>query len=188
MDDPAGTSDRNSQGESKGDSGGLVLLGEIVGVHGVRGLVKVRTFTEEPENLTAYGPLVDQQGRPVRLTLKGRAKGTLLAAVDGVADRTQAERLRGRELYVERAALPAAEADEDEYYHADLIGLAVDLEDGSRFGRIAAVQAFGAGDMLEVEADADRRRVFIPFTREMVPLVDVKAGRVVVAPMPGLLD
>lgn len=176
MDDPAGNASE------------LVLLGEIVGVHGVRGLVKVRAYTEVAENLTAYGPLIDQQGREVRLSLRGQAKGTLLAAVDGVGDRTQAEGLRGRKLFVPRDALPAAETEADEYYHADLIGLTVELEDGERFGRIAAVQSYGAGDVLEIAVDADGRRVLVPFTRELVPEVDLAGERVVIAPMPGLLD
>lgn len=176
MDDPAGQSTE------------LVLLGEIVGVHGVRGLVKVRTFTEVAENLTAYGPLLDQRGREIRLTLHGQAKGNLLAAVEGIGDRTQAEALRGRKLYVRREALPPAETDKDEYYHADLIGLTVELESGERFGRIASVQSYGAGDVLEIAVDADGRRVLVPFTQDMVPEVDLQGGRVTIAPMPGLLD
>ena len=165
-----------------------VLLGEIVAVHGVRGLVKVRSFTEDPESIVEYGPLFDQEGRQVPLVLRGRVKGGLLAAIEGVGDRTQAEAYRGRRLHVKRDALPPAIEENDEYYHADLIDLAVELEDGTPFGRVAAVHAFGAGDMLEIATGGNGTSVLVPFDREQVPVVDIASGRVVIAPMPGLLD
>lgn len=171
-----------------GDRDEQVLLGEIVSVHGVRGLVKVRTFTERAEDLTAYGPLFDQQGREISVTIRGQAKGALLAAVDDVRDRDRADRYRGRRLYVPRSALPPAETQDDEYYYADLIGLAVEFEDGRRFGEVIAVQAFGAGDMLEVRPDEGNHSALLPFNREIVPVVDLEAGRVVIAPLPGMLD
>mgnify|MGYP003671523511 CR=1 FL=1 len=171
-----------------GDPSELVLLGEIVAVHGVRGLVKVRAYTEDAESLTGYGPLFDQHGRPVNLSLRGRTKGGLLAAIDGVGDRTQAEAQRGRKLFVRRDALPPADVEDEEYYHADLIDLAVELDDGSHFGRITAVHTFGAGDMLEILPDGGGQTVLVPFNRDLVPVVDIAAGRVVIAPIPGLLE
>src|ERR1700746_3436241 len=124
-----------------------VLMGVITGAHGVRGLVRVKSFTAEPADLAAYGPLEDGTGeRRFALELAGSVKGVLLARVPGVADRDAAERLKGTRLYLPRAALPAPGA--EEYYHADLIALRVVLKDGSVFGAVKAVHDFGAGDSL----------------------------------------
>jgi 16S rRNA processing protein RimM len=109
----------------------------------------------------------------------------LLATIDPVNDRSQAEALRGLRLYLPRAALPAPS--EDEYYHADLIGLAAMLTDGRVIGRVRAVHDFGAGDMLEVEREVGQP-VMVPFTRAVVPVVDLAAGRLVLDPPPGLLE
>jgi 16S rRNA processing protein RimM len=161
-------------------------LGEIVGAHGVRGLVRVRPFTEEPEAITAYGALRDQRDRPIGLEPAGRVKGVVLARVEGVTDRDQAEALRGTRLYVARADLPAIE-DADTYYHADLIGLTAETPEGQALGRVTAVHDFGAGDVLEIETEpaAGRGRgdsLLVPFTREAVPEVDPSAGKLVVRP------
>jgi 16S rRNA processing protein RimM len=163
-----------------------VLMGVITGAHGVRGLVRVKSFTAEPADLAAYGPLEDGQGeRRFPLELAGAVKGVLLARVPGVADRNAAERLKGTRLYLARAALP--DPGVEEYYHADLLGLAVVLEDGSPFGTVKAVHDFGAGDSLEIER-ADGSVVLVPFTSATMPVVDIKAGRLVLAPPEGLLD
>ncbi|MQX36526.1 ribosome maturation factor RimM [Roseospira navarrensis] len=176
-----------------------VCLGVIVGPHGVRGAVRVKSFTAAPEAVAAYGPVSTGDGArswPIRVI--GTAKGVVICRLDGVADRTAAEALKGVRLHVPRAALPPPE-DEEEYYHADLVGLAVEQEDGTCLGSVRAVHDFGAGDMLEVApppqgADGDGngdgagRPLMIPFTRSAVPVVDLKAARIVVAPLPGLLD
>ena len=156
-----------------------VLLGTIVAPHGVRGLVKVRSFTDDPSDIVSYGPLQDTQGRAVGLTLRGPIKGGLLAAVAGVEDRDAAEAMRGVKLYVPREALPATD-DEEEYYYADLIGLRVETADGAALGRVKAVHDFGAGDVLEVVFEAGGSEL-LPFTRDMVPVVDLAGGRLVVA-------
>ena len=163
-----------------------VCLGEVVGAHGVKGLVRVRPFTEEPEAIAAYGALTDQRGRPIDLEAVGRAKGVVLARIEGVADRDQAEALRGTRLYAARAALPAIEEAET-YYHADLIGLLAETADGVALGQVTAVHDFGAGDVLEIESEpaAGRKRgdsLLVPFTREAVPEIDLAAGRLVVRP------
>jgi 16S rRNA processing protein RimM len=163
-----------------------VLLGEIVAAHGIRGLVKVRAFTDDPEQLTGYGPLFDADGRELKLQLRGPTKGGVLAAVDGVGDRNKAEALRGTRLYVDRTALPVADA--DEFYHADLVGMQARLADGSVLGQIKAVQNFGAGDLLEVDLADRPGSVLVPFTSELVPVVDLDEGYVIVEPIPGLLD
>jgi len=155
-----------------------ICLGVIVAAHGVRGLVKIKSFTETPEDLTAYGPLHDEGGRRrFGIALTGRAKDLLLARVAGVGDRDAAEALKGTRLYVERAALP--EPEPETYYHADLVGLPVEDEAGEPLGRVAAVQNFGAGDLIEVEGP-DGTTQALPFTRAAVPLVDIAGGRLVV--------
>jgi 16S rRNA processing protein RimM len=148
--------------------------------------VRIKSFTQHPEDIAAYGPLADETGRrQIELRLLGAAKGVLIARLPGVEDRNRAEELRGLRLYLPRAALPPPQ--EDEYYHADLIGLAAVLGDGTSLGKVRAVHDFGAGDTLEI-ARAGAPPAMVPFTRAVVPIVDLKAGRVVVAPPPGLLD
>lgn len=130
-----------------------VLVGAIAGAHGVRGLVKVRSYTAAPADIAAYGPLTDAEGgRRLEIEVLSAASGgggALICRIPGVADRNAAEALKGLRLYAERSAFP--EAAEDEFYQADLIGLPVELPDGSAFGRVVAVQNYGAGDILEIE-------------------------------------
>jgi 16S rRNA processing protein RimM len=164
---------------------GRVALGVLMGAHGVRGLVRVKSFAAEPKALTAYGALEDEAGaRRFALTVKGGTKDMLIAAIDGVDNRDAAERLKGEKLYVARGALPAPAS--DEFYHADLIGLEVRLKDGAAFGRVRAVQNFGAGDSLEIErAQGD---ILVPFTARAVPEVNIAAGYLTLDPPVGLLD
>ena len=163
----------------------LLQVGVITGPHGVRGLVKVKSFTADPSDLTAYGALTDETGDAAfGLDVRGEVKGQFLVKVEGVEDRNAAELLKGLKLFIHRAALPQPE--EDEFYHADLIGLETVLADGSAHGRINAVQDFGAGDLLEV-ALKDGGTVYLPFTRMVVPTVDLAAGHVVVDP-PGEVE
>jgi len=158
----------------------LVLVGVVTAPHGVRGLVKVKSFTEEPSDVVAYGALSDQTGRKTfRLDIVGEAKGQLIVRMDGIADRNAAEDLKGQKLYIHRSALP--ETEEDEFYHADLIGLQTVLADGRPHGVIKAVYDFGAGDLLEVALD-NAGITYLPFTREVVPTIDLVAGIVTVIP------
>ena len=157
-----------------------VCLGVIAGAHGVKGLVKVKPFTETPQGLAAYGPLSDEPGgRRWTVTFKGEQKGVALLALEGVADRNAAEALKGVRLYVERDRLPPAE--EDEVYHADLIGLAAETPGGKSLGQVLAVHNFGAGDLIEVGEDKKRSQLY-PFTREVVPELDLEGGRIVIDP------
>ena len=159
---------------------GRLCVGVIAGAHGVRGLVRIKSFTEDPAGLTAYGPLTDEAGaRRFEVTVTGRTKGVLLARIAGVNDRDAAQALCGARLYVARAALP--ELDEEEYYHADLIGLDAADRDGAPLGKVSAVHDFGAGDVLEIERP-DGESLLVPFTKTAVPRVDPAGGRVVVEP------
>jgi 16S rRNA processing protein RimM len=162
---------------------GLVLLGRIAGAHGIRGEVRINSFTAAPEDIAAYGELTDGRGRVFVIERLRPVKGTAVAAqLQGVRDRTAAEALHGTELFVERAKLP--EPDEDEWYYEDLIGLEAVTGEGELAGRVLAVQNFGAGDLLEIRrAEGEpRESLFVPFTKAAVPVVDVKGGRVVIVP------
>ena len=174
--------------ETAAEPAARVCVAAVAGAHGVRGLVRLKPFTEVPEDCAAYGPLTSEDGsRTFEVELLGRHKALLLARIEGVADRNKAEALRGTRLYVDRSALPAPE-DEDEFYYADLIGLAAVLRDGSVLGKVRAVFDFGSGDMLELDGTAGGKPLLVPFTLEVVPEVDIAGRRVVVDPPPGLLD
>ena len=162
--------------------GPRVCLGAIAGAHGVRGQVRIKAFTEVPEDLTAYGPLGDEAGRRrFRISLTGRSKGNLLAEIAGVTDRDAAEALRGTRLYVARDALPAPE-DEETFYHADLIGLLAETPEGEALGRVRQIHNFGAGDVLEVVPEDAGEARFLPFTKAVVPKLDLAGGRLTVVP------
>jgi len=155
-----------------------ILLGQFGRPHGVRGLLRVQSFTADPANIAAYGPVSDETGtRTFRLRVVQPGEMPLVA-VEGVTDRAAAAKLTGTRLYVARDRLPAL--DEDEFYHADLIGLAVEDASGQRLGTVAAVNDHGAGAFLEIETGT--QPLLVPFTRAAVPVVDLAQGRVVVAP------
>jgi 16S rRNA processing protein RimM len=163
-----------------------VLLAEIGAPHGVRGEVRVKSYTAEPSDFAAYGPLFDADGRRYAVRAARALKDDLLVvSFEGISDRTAAERLTRTQLFVDRSSLP--QADDEEFYHADLLGLAVETTRGEAVGTIIAVPNFGSDDLLEV-ARPGRRSVYVPFTRAVVPVVDVAAGRVIIEPPEGLLD
>ncbi|MEM8877200.1 MAG: ribosome maturation factor RimM [Pseudomonadota bacterium] len=163
----------------------LLLVAEIGPARGLRGEVRARSYTADPEALGDYGPLVSEDGRSLTVTHIQAAKAGVVVRFKEVTDRTAAEAVRGLKLYVDRDQLPSA--DEDEFYHADLIDLDVFGPGDALLGRITAVHEFGAGDLLDVQL-ADGRSVLIPFTCEVVPVVDIDAGRIDVVPPPGLLE
>jgi 16S rRNA processing protein RimM len=155
-----------------------ICVARIGAPHGVRGAVKLWTFTEDPLAVKRYGPLLTKDGtRQFELTSAREAKGHLVATLKGIATREDAERLNGIELYVAREKLPAT--DEDEYYHADLIGLAAVNAANEPLGRVIAIHNFGAGDIIEI-APPSGATMLLPFTNAVVPTVDVAAGRVVI--------
>jgi 16S rRNA processing protein RimM len=153
-----------------------ILVGEFGRPHGVRGLVHLRSYTAEPAAIAGYGPLSDEGGTRC-FALKWLAEG--LVQVEGVTDRDAAAKLTGTRLYVDREALPATE--EDEFYLSDLIGLRAETEGGAALGTVSAVEDHGAGSFLTLR-DGNGRETLLPFTRAVVPVVDVGGGRVVVAP------
>jgi 16S rRNA processing protein RimM len=155
-----------------------ICVARIGAAHGVRGAVKLWTFTEDPLAVKAYGPLATKDGaRQFEVTHAREAKGHLVATLKGIATREEAERLNGLELYVAREKLPAT--DEDEYYHADLIGLDAVTPANEPLGRVIAIHNFGAGDIIEI-APPNGATMLLPFTNAVVPSVDLAGGRVVI--------
>ena len=155
-----------------------ICVARIGAAHGVRGAVKLWTFTEDPLGVKAYGPLLTKDGaRQFEVTHAREAKGHLVATLKGIATREDAERLNGLELYIAREKLPAT--DENEYYHADLIGLAAVTPANEPLGRVIAIHNFGAGDIIEISPQSGAT-MLLPFTNAVVPSVDLAGGRVVI--------
>jgi 16S rRNA processing protein RimM len=161
-----------------------VCVARIGAAHGVRGDVKLWSFTADPAAIGAYGPFETADGRWLELETLRPAKDFFVARFKGVADRNTAERLRNTDLYVARDRLP--EPEENEFYHADLIGLAAVAPDGAPLGTVVALHNFGAGDILEVSPAGGGDTVMLPFTQSLVPEVDIAGGRVVLSPPEGL--
>lgn len=162
---------------SSGDS--QICLGVIVGARGLKGDARIKSFTADPADVAAYGPLATDDGAQLELKVIGEAKGVVIARINGAEDRTAIEALKGKRLYVARDVLPETE-DEEEFYHADLVGITVVDEQGKECGTVTAIYDFGAGDMVDM-CLLDGRAVLIPFTAAAVPTVDVSARRLVVA-------
>jgi 16S rRNA processing protein RimM len=158
-----------------------VCLGQIGAPHGVRGEVRLRSFSADPDAIAAYGPLETEDGHVVQIESLRRAKDHFVARLAGVADRDAAERLTNIKLYVLRERLPAPDH-ADEFYHADLIGLAVVDRDGRKLGTVVAVHNFGAGDLIEVRPTDGNTTQMLQFNEATVPVVDLAAGRLVVEP------
>jgi 16S rRNA processing protein RimM len=157
-----------------------VCVAVVASAHGVRGALKLRCFTERPEDAAGYGPVFDKHGKRLfELEVIGAARGGILARTRGIDDRGTAEALRGKELFVPRSALP--ELAPDEFYCNDLEGMDALRADGSRLGVVRSVDNFGAGDLIEVEAD-DGQRLSLPFTHETVPTIDLERRRLVIEP------
>ncbi|WP_421784890.1 ribosome maturation factor RimM [Hyphobacterium sp.] len=157
----------------------LITIARIKGAHGVKGEARIQSFTAAPDACFTYGPFLDKDGEAFLTPLKWRRqKDEFIVTFREALTREEVAALRGRELCAPRAALP--EPDPDEFYITDLIGLTVQTVDGEPAGRVAAVQNFGAGDLLEI--DGPEGRFYLPFTRDAVPAVDIAAGRITIDP------
>jgi 16S rRNA processing protein RimM len=161
-------------------AGARICLGQIGAAHGVGGEVRLRSFTAEPAAIAGYGPLETQDGRVFSIEALRPAKDHFIARLSGVVDRDAARALANAKLYVPRERFPELEAPE-EFYHADLIGLAVLDGAGERLGTVVAIHNFGAGDLIEVQQAAGGATQMLPFDQATVPVVDIAAGRIVVA-------
>lgn len=163
----------------------LICVGAIGGAFGVHGEVRLKSFTADPQDIAAYGPLTTEDGqRQFSVTLTGQTGNALTARLGGVRTREQAEALRGLRLWLPRARLPLLP--DDEFYHADLIGLSVADTGGAPLGQVVAVLNHGASDLLELRVPGQSETVLLPFTRAVVPTVDLASGRIVADPPDGL--
>jgi 16S rRNA processing protein RimM len=156
----------------------LVCLGQIGAPHGVRGEVRLRSFTAEPEAIATYGALQTEDSRAIEIESLRPAKDHFVASLSGIHDRDAAAELANAKLYVPRERLPQL-ADPEEFYHSDLIGLAVVDRAGQRLGSVIAIHNFGAGDLLEVQLDTSNKTELLAFNDANVPSIDVASGRLV---------
>lgn len=164
-----------------------VCVGAIAGSFGVKGEVRVKSFCAEPEDIASYGPLSSEDGATkwdIKLTRP--VKNGFAARLSGVPSKEAADALRGIRLYAPRDRLP--DLPDDEYYHADLIGLQVMDTGGNELGRVKAVLNHGAGDLLEIAGKGLKQPVLLPFTMAAVPTVDIAKGRIIADPPEGLFD
>lgn len=163
-----------------------ICIGAVAGAFGVRGDLRLKSFTATPEDIATYGPVTSEDGaQSFTITLTGQTtKGALIARLSGVATKEQAEALRGLRLFVNRDRLP--NLPDDEYYHADLIGLEVFDTGGASLGRVKSVLNHGASDILEIHGPGLKSTVLLPFTLEAVPTVDLASGRIIADPPEGL--
>ena len=168
------------------DSQDRVLLGEIGAAQGLKGEVRIRSYTQDPAAIAGYGVLEDERGRSIEIEQIRVTPKALIARIKGVTTREGAEALTHTKLYIDRARLPPRE--EDEWYHSDLIGLAAFRQDGDALGAVVAVHNFGAGDLIEIAPAGGGATVLVPFTRDTVPEVDVEGGRLTLDPPDGLFE
>jgi 16S rRNA processing protein RimM len=158
-----------------------ICVAQIGGAHGLRGEVRLKSFTADPMAVRDYGPLTTEDGSAAfELEAVRPAKGHLIARFRGINDRGTAERLVNVRLFVPRERLPAPAP--DEFYHADLIGLSAITADGTEIGTVVAIHDFGAGDIVELQPRAGGMTIMVPFTAEFVPSVEIASGRIVVLP------
>jgi len=160
------------------DLEGLTCVGALAGAFGVQGEVRLKSFCADPAAIAAYAPLVTEDGRSFGVRITRPIPGAFAARLTGIATREEAEALKGTRLYAPRDRLPPL--GDDEYYHADLIGLAVVDASGNGLGSVAAVHNFGAGDLIEVKPAQSNATVLLPFTEAAVPVVDIAGRRIVV--------
>jgi 16S rRNA processing protein RimM len=157
----------------------LICVGAIAGAFGVAGEVRLKSFCANPTDIAGYGALMSEDGaRQFHITLTRPVAGGLGARIRGVATKEAADALRGISLFVPRDRLPALP--EDEFYHADLIGLAAFDTGGAPLGQVTAVHNHGAGDIIEISPPGHKAALLLPFTRAIVPTVDLASGRLVI--------
>lgn len=167
-----------NSGESTETTESNVCLAEILAPHGVRGAVRLKSFTKDPLSLFDYPQLFDAQGVPYKIKyFASKQNGVFVVTINGVTTCDAAELLRGVKLYVKRSDLPSPP--EDEFYYTDMIGLSVITTKGEVVGIVSTVQNFGAGDLLEVKTSSGKLYT-VPFTKEAVPQIDVDKGELVI--------
>ena len=157
-----------------------ILLGVVGGAHGIKGEVRIKSFTEDPTDIKAYGPLFDAKGNKYTIRTARIQKNVVVVTINEISDRNGAELLNGIELFVDRSALP--EDDEDEFYQSDIVGMAVESVDGAAIGTVIAFHDFGAGEVIEIKPERGSS-VMIPFSEAAVPDIDVERRVMIVEPL-----
>ena len=164
----------------------LICVGAIGGAFGVHGEVRLKSFTSEPEDIAEYAPVFTENGsRAFDVVLTGRVKNGLSARMSGIVTKEDADALKGTNLFVPRDRLPSLP--DDEFYHADLVGLSVYDTGGALLGEVRSVQNHGASDLLEIDGPGLKTTALLPFTCTAVPTVDLVAGKIIADPPEGLL-
>jgi 16S rRNA processing protein RimM len=159
----------------------LVCVAKISSAHGIKGAVKVKSFTEDPMSVADFTVLYNKDAsEEYALEVQSCSQNMLLAYIDGVNDRNEAEALKNKELFIYRDELEDPE--DEEFYYEDLVGLRVKLQNGKEYGQIYSIQNYGAGDILEVKLKSDNKKVLMPFTKEIFPNINIKSGSVVIIP------
>ena len=177
---------KNTQGQTVVNESKLICVGALAGAFGVRGEVRLKSFTSNPDDIENYAPLFTENGgRSFEIVITGRLKNGFAARLSGVVKKEQADDLKGTKLFVPRDRLPSLQ--EDEFYYSDLIGMIVYDTGGNEIGKVQAVLNHGAGDLLEIHGANLKMSVIIPFTKEVVPTVDIVSRRIVTDPPDGLL-
>lgn len=157
----------------------LICIGAIAGSFGINGEVRLKSFCSEPSDIASYGPLTTEDGKVKYIvTLTRPVAGGLGARIAGVTTREEADALRGTTLFIDRARLPSLP--DDEFYHTDLIGLDVLDTGGGILGKVSAIHNHGAGDIIEISSNRHKSALLLPFTKAIVPNVDLAAGRLIV--------
>lgn len=166
-------------------TGKRVLLGEFGRAQGIKGEVRIKSFTEDPLALSTYKPLTDEAGKQIYKILSARVhdRDMLVARMDGVTTREQAEALTRQKIYAPREAL--GNAAEGEYLQTDLIGLPIELRDGSIIGTVTGIENYGAGDLLDIQLPGQKETRLLPLTDACVPVIDIGNGRIVINPPAG---
>ncbi len=163
----------------------LICVGAIAGAYGVHGEVRLKSYTADPEAIEDYNPLTTEDGsRSFDVGIIRSIKNGLSVRLSSVTSKEEADALKGVKLYVPRDRLPSLP--DDEFYHADLIGLEVFDTGGTKLGTVKSVMNHGAGDLLEIHGPGLKATVLLPFTLDAVPTVDLDKGRIVADPPEGL--
>jgi 16S rRNA processing protein RimM len=159
----------------------MVCVGVITSVHGVKGNVKIRSFTDAPTDIATFHHVFDDSGRQFNISVIIPKKDYMIAAIEGVSSRNDAEGLRNVKLYIKRSELP--ELANDEFYHADLIGMEARSSDGTLLGTVKNVVNFGAGDILEIYDISSEKIIYYPFKKQFIPAVDAISGVITLLPL-----
>jgi len=164
-----------------------IIVGVLSGSFGVHGDVRIKSFCADPEAIADYTPLTRADGASITtIVIKGQTKGSLIARVDGITTKEEADSLSGTDIFAQRDQLP--NLPDDEFYHTDLVGLMCVDTGGTELGRVKAVQTNGSDDLLEINSPTHKDTVLVPFLKKIVPTVDLASERIVLDPPRGLFD